>query len=432
MSGEEIINELKKEVLKSDFDRYIKQLNFNSKLSNEDYLVFDTSNELMAKFLTTKYKEKIQSIYEKNTGIKPKIKISSKNSINQISKKLDPNKPVSTILNNSYSFENFVVGESNSFAYSSALTIAKNLGKRYNPLFIYGPTGLGKTHLLQSIGNYCIARSKSVICVTSEQFINDFLFSIKNKSMDNFKKKYRNCDLLLIDDVQFLQKAEETQNEFFHTFNELRNKEGQIVMTSDKAPKDLNGLEERLMSRFDSGLTIDIKPPGLDIKLEIIKRKAKDNKITIDKDIITYIAINMGTNMREIESALNKLVAFKTMMGINLTLDLIKDILKDQISENNESVSLDKILSIISKELNIKPSEIKGKIRTKNVVKARRIAIFLSKELTNNSMPTIAKFFNMKDHSSISHNIKKLNEILKSDDYLMVEIEELKKKILKK
>lgn len=432
MEKAEILTAIKEEISNDDYEKYIKQLKIDEKSSDENFLIFNTNNNLMAKFISTKFKDIIQKFYEKKTGHKISVIIStSKNNEVKNITKTQSNKPVSTILNNSYSFENFVVGKSNQFAYTSSLTIAQNPGERYNPLFIYGPSGLGKTHLLQSIGNYCILNNKSVICVTSEQFINDFTYNIKNKSMENFKQKYRNCDLLLIDDMQFLANTENTQIEFFHTFNELINKKSQIVMTSDKPPKNLNGFEERLISRFESGLTIGIEPPDLDIKIAIIKKKSKNNKIILLDEIINYIAINMGDNMRDIESAINKLNAFSRVMKINITLDIAKDLLKDQIKENNDKISLEKIMKIISKELNTKPSEITGKSRSKSIVKARRIAIYLSKDLTQSSMPAIAKFFGMKDHSSISHNIKKLNEMLKGDDYLKIEVEELRKKILK-
>lgn len=430
---EQILIQLEKEILPNEFNRYIKQLKFNDKISKPNFIVYNAPNELIAKFIQTKYAKKLENAFEKHTGIKPKVQISSKVKFlqkDQNYKKLE--KPRSTILSESYSFNNFVIGDSNRFAYTCCNFVAQNPGKDYNPLFIYGPSGLGKTHLLQSIGNYCIANEKVVICITSEQFINDFTFNLKNSSMNKFTNKYRNCDLLLIDDVQFLGKTDKIQEEFFHTFNELKQKNGQIVMTSDKPPKFLKGIEERLLSRFQSGLIADITPPELETKVAIIKKKSEDNKINLDQKVIEYIATNMGDNIREIESALNKLNAFSTLMRAEITLEFAKNVMQDQIKEKKEQVTLENIIDVISKELNVKPSQIKNINRTKNIVEARRIGIYLSKTLTLNSMPAIASFFGLKDHSAVSHNIKKIKELIQSDEFLKIKIEELQNKILTK
>ncbi|WP_241517566.1 chromosomal replication initiator protein DnaA [Campylobacter blaseri] len=433
----QVLNELQKVILPNEFNKYIKRINFDDKKSKPDLIIYTTNNEIMAKFIQTKYANKIESIYEEKTGVRPKVLITSKNKILeknslQESKEQKNKKPSSTLLIESYNFENFIVGDSNRFAYTCSKFVAQNLGKDYNPLFIYGPSGLGKTHLLQSIGNYCINNQKIVICVTSEQFINDFTFHLRNTSMEKFKNKYRNCDLLLVDDIQFLGKTDKIQEEFFNTFNELKQKGGHIVMTSDKPPKFLKGFEERLLSRFESGIIADIIPPELETKIAIIKRKSQDNKINLDNKIIEYIATNMGDNIREIESALNKINAFSTLMRTEITLEFTKNVLQDQIREKAESVTLEKIIAIISKELNIKPSDIKSKSRTKNIVEARRIGIYLSKKITLNSMPAIASFFGLKDHSAVSHNIKKIKTLIEDDEYLKIKIDELENKILKK
>ena len=341
-------------------------------------------------------------------------------------------KAQSSLLNPSYTFENFVVGDSNQFAFLSAKAVSEQLGKIYNPLFIYGPTGLGKTHLLQSVGNFCLNGGKMVICVTSEQFITDFTYNLNNHSMERFREKYRNCDVLLIDDVQFLGKTDKIQEEFFHTFNELHAKNGQIVMTSDRQPKLLKGFEDRLRTRFEWGIIADITPPELDTKIAIIKKKCEFDKIYLDKDVINYIATNMGDNIREIESAIINLNAYARLMRQVITLEFAKNILRDQIKEKRENINLENIVEIVSKELNVKPSEMKSKSRSKNIVEARRIVIYLAKNLTPNSMPQIAQFFNMKDHSAVSHSIKKINELIETNEYFKVRVEELKNKILTK
>ena len=435
MVANEVLELLSKEILPSEFECYIKQLKFNEKSSNSTNVVFNAPNEIIAKFIQTKYASKIAHLFEIKTGQKPVINVLAATKIqSKPAKKVDVKeiKVQSSLLNPSYTFENFVVGDSNQFAFLSAKAVSEQPGKIYNPLFIYGPTGLGKTHLLQSVGNFCLNGGKMVICVTSEQFITDFTYNLNNHSMERFREKYRNCDVLLIDDVQFLGKTDKIQEEFFHTFNELHAKNGQIVMTSDRQPKLLKGFEDRLRTRFEWGIIADITPPELDTKIAIIKKKCEFDKIYLDKDVINYIATNMGDNIREIESAIINLNAYARLMRQEITLEFAKNILRDQIKEKRENINLENIVEIVSKELNVKPSEMKSKSRSKNIVEARRIVIYLAKNLTPNSMPQIAQFFNMKDHSAVSHSIKKINELIETNEYFKVRVEELKNKILTK
>ena len=435
MVANEVLELLSKEILPSEFECYIKQLKFNEKSSNSTNVVFNAPNEIIAKFIQTKYASKIAHLFEVKTGQKPVINVLAATKMqSKPAKKVDVKeiKAQSSLLNPSYTFENFVVGDSNQFAFLSAKAVSEQLGKIYNPLFIYGPTGLGKTHLLQSVGNFCLNGGKMVICVTSEQFITDFTYNLNNHSMERFREKYRNCDVLLIDDVQFLGKTDKIQEEFFHTFNELHAKNGQIVMTSDRQPKLLKGFEDRLRTRFEWGIIADITPPELDTKIAIIKKKCEFDKIYLDKDVINYIATNMGDNIREIESAIINLNAYARLMRQEITLEFAKNILRDQIKEKRENINLENIVEIVSKELNVKPSDMKSKSRSKNIVEARRIVIYLAKNLTPNSMPQIAQFFNMKDHSAVSHSIKKINELIETNEYFKVRVEELKNKILTK
>ena len=435
MVANEVLELLSKEILPSEFECYIKQLKFNEKSSNSTNIVFNAPNEIIAKFIQTKYASKIAHLFEVKTGQKPVINVLAATKIqSKPAKKVDVKeiKAQSSLLNPSYTFENFVVGDSNQFAFLSAKAVSEQLGKIYNPLFIYGPTGLGKTHLLQSVGNFCLNGGKMVICVTSEQFITDFTYNLNNHSMERFREKYRNCDVLLIDDVQFLGKTDKIQEEFFHTFNELHAKNGQIVMTSDRQPKLLKGFEDRLRTRFEWGIIADITPPELDTKIAIIKKKCEFDKIYLGIEVINYIATNMGDNIREIESAIINLNAYARLMRQEITLEFAKNILRDQIKEKRENINLESIVEIVSKELNVKPSEMKSKSRSKNIVEARRIVIYLAKNLTPNSMPQIAQFFNMKDHSAVSHSIKKINELIETNEYFKIRVEELKNKILTK
>jgi len=431
----EVLELLSKEILPSEFECYIKQLKFNEKASSPDLIVFSAPNGLIAKFIKTKYADKIAHLFEVKTGIKPQVNIALQNK-NKTAKqnKIDVKqiKAQSDTLSQAYTFENFVVGDSNQFAYLTCKAVAERPGNAFNPLFIYGASGLGKTHLLQSVGNFCLNQGKIVICVTSEQFITDFTYNINNHSMEKFREKYRNCDVLLIDDVQFLGKTDKIQEEFFHTFNELYAKKSQIVMTSDKPPKSLKGFENRLQSRFENSVMADITPPELDTKIAIIEKKCEFNNISLNKDIINYIATNLGDNIREIEGAISNINAYATLMRQEITLEFAKNIIKDQIKEKRENITLENIVTAVSKELNIKPSEIKSKSRVASVVEARRIIIYLSKTLTQNSMPQIASYFGMKDHSAVSHNMKKINELIESDEIFGLKVAELKNKILTK
>ncbi len=435
MLADEILELLGAEISPNEYECYIKQLKFNEKASSPDLIVFSVPNGLIAKFIKTKYADKIAHLFEVKTGIKPQVNIALQNK-NKSAKqnKIDVKqiKAQSDTLSQAYTFENFVVGDSNQFAYLTCKAVAERPGNAFNPLFIYGASGLGKTHLLQSVGNFCLNQGKIVICVTSEQFITDFTYNINNHSMEKFREKYRNCDVLLIDDVQFLGKTDKIQEEFFHTFNELYAKKSQIVMTSDKPPKSLKGFENRLQSRFENSVMADITPPELDTKIAIIEKKCEFNNISLNKDIINYIATNLGDNIREIEGAISNINAYATLMRQEITLEFAKNIIKDQIKEKRENITLENIVTAVSKELNIKPSEIKSKSRVASVVEARRIIIYLSKTLTQNSMPQIASYFGMKDHSAVSHNMKKINELIESDEIFSLKVAELKNKILTK
>lgn len=439
MLADTVIELLKEEISSLEFERYIKQLKFNEKASNSDQMVFVAPNILISNWVKTKYAEKIAHLFELKTGKKPEIKIVLKEHLKTSKVKsssvemIEAIKNVkNTILNPSYTFDSFVVGSSNQYAYTAAKSIAEKPGIMYNPVFIYGPTGLGKTHLIHAIGNYCQTKGKIVIYATIEQFMNDFTYNLRNQSMDRFREKYRNCDVLLIDDTQFLSSKIQTQEEFFHTFNELHSAGKQIVLTSDKPPKMINGLEDRLKSRFEWGLIADIGLPELETKIAIIKKKCELDGINLNSDIVNYIASNMGDNIREIESAIINLNAYALLMRQEITLDFAKNVMREQIKERRENISLEDIIQIIAKDLNIKPSEIKSTKRSKNIVEARRIGIYLARTLTPNSMPSLASYFGMKDHTAVSHNIKKINELIETNESFKLKVEDLKNKILTK
>ena len=433
-SGQKILFELKKEISEIEYERYIKKLIYDTKRSRSNIVYFSAPNMIIAKWVKTKYKEKLQHLFEIQNQVKPEIEITvglqNKKTtplvIKNISEKTNTK---STYLNPSLTFESFIVGDSNQFAYTTAKSVAEKPGKQYNPLFIYGGVGLGKTHLLQAIGNYHINLGKTVIYTTLEQFMNTFTSHLRSQTMDRFRDKFRECDLLLIDDIQFLSRKEQTQEEFFHTFNELYNADKQIVMTADRPPNKIAGLVDRLRTRFEWGLMADIQPPGLETKIAIIQKKCELDGIRLNNEIVNFIATHMGDNIREIEGTIIKLNALSSMLNQEITLDFAQNAIKDQIKEKKENITIDDIVKIISKELNIKPSDIKSKKRTKNVVNARRIAIYLARNLTPNSMPQIAVYFGMKDHTAISHAMKKIHEIIENDENFKVLLEELSNKV---
>jgi chromosomal replication initiator protein len=427
---------LKSELSEVEYENYLSGLIFDEDASKSDLVVLKAANPFVAKWVESKYGAKIAHLFELQTGIKPEVKvgIGKPKKSQKDSGKFDnavsiAQKNKSTILNPSWTFDSFVVGSSNQFAHTAALSVSEKPGRLYNPLFIYGGVGLGKTHLLQAIGNKLSDGGKNVIYATIEQFMNDFTSHLRNQTMDRFREKYRNCDALLIDDAQFLSNKESTQEEFFHTFNELQSNGKQIVMTSDKHPKQIGGLEARLKSRFESGLIADIAPPELETKIAIVNKKCELNGIHLNSEVTGYIAATLGESIREIEGVIIKLNAFAKMMGQEISLEFAKNVLKDQLRETRENITIDHIVDIVSKELNIKSSEIRSKSRSTMIVNARRIVIYLARNLTPNSMPMIATYFGMKDHTAVSHSIKKINETIKNDRNFEVKLEELKNKI---
>eukprot|EP01029_Cantina_marsupialis_P006539 TRINITY_DN17210_c0_g1_i1.p1 TRINITY_DN17210_c0_g1~~TRINITY_DN17210_c0_g1_i1.p1 ORF type:complete len:436 (-),score=58.10 TRINITY_DN17210_c0_g1_i1:219-1526(-) len=434
MTSKEFLQIIKNEANPTDYNRYLKQLSYKKISSDEKLAVFEVSNRYLASWIKSKYKSIIQHCFEIYDGSKPDIEIKitgeKKSKKEIISEKAKKEETESTILNPSYTFDSFVVGSSNQMAYNASLAVSEKPGVQYNPLFLYGGTGLGKTHLLQSIGNDAIEKGKTVIYVTIEQFMNDFTFSIKNKNMEHFRGKYRKCDVLLIDDIQFLSGKEQTQEEFFHTFNELHNAKKQIVMTSDRLPSQIAGLVDRLKSRFEWGLTADIQLPGLETKIAIIEKKSELNGIHLSREIVNYIATNLDNSIRELEGVLIKLNASASLLNQEINLELAQSLLKEQIKERKENIKLPDIISLVANELNIKPSDIKSKKRTATVANARRVVIYLARELTHNSMPDIAKFLGMKDHSSISKNIQKTNKLIETDENFKLIIQNLKNKII--
>ncbi|OIP54737.1 MAG: chromosomal replication initiation protein DnaA [Helicobacteraceae bacterium CG2_30_36_10] len=428
--GQEVLSLLKEEITEIEYNRYIKRLTYDIKKSTSDLAIYYAPNALISNWIKSKYTQKIAHLFEMKNGSKVTISISLKDQLDKRKiKKVTQLKAGQSLLNPSHIFDNFMVGGSNQFAYAAVKSVSEKAGELYNPLFIYGGVGLGKTHLMQAAGNVFQNQGKVVIYTTVEQFLNDFIRHVRNKTMERFQEKYRKCDVLLIDDVQFLSNKEGIQEEFFHTFEALKGAGKQIILTADKHPKKIGGLEKRLQSRFEHGLVADIQPPELETKIAIIENKCEINKVTLTKDIINYIATVIESNVREIEGILSKLHAYSQLMHVDIDLQFTKNVLKDQVQENRANLTMDMITNSVSKDLNIKPSEIRSKGRSKNLVYARRIAIYICRELTQNTMPQLAQYFGMKDHTAISHTLKKINELIVNDEDFKVKINELTNKI---
>ncbi|MBD3798547.1 chromosomal replication initiator protein DnaA [Sulfuricurvum sp.] len=431
--GIQVLNALRGEINDIDYKRYIKQLTYDEVESKSNLAIYRAPNPLIANWVRTKFADKIAHLFEIKTNVKPTVSILIQSTTPVMTQNpmvpQNTERPSGSLLNPSYTFQNFVVGDSNNFAFIAAKNVSEKPGVVYNPLFIYGGVGLGKTHLMQSVGNVMLSHGKTVIYTSVEQFLNDFTRHLSNRTMDRFKDKYRKCDLLLIDDIQFLSNKNQIQEEFFHTFDALRNENKQIIITSDKPPKKIGGLEERLKSRFESGLVADIQPPELETKIEIIKKKCEINRVRLDREVINYVATIIENNTREIEGILSKLNAYSQLMGVDITIEFARNVLKEQLAEKRSDITIDLIMDTVAKELNIKPSEIRSKSRNSNIVYARRIAIYLSRSLTPNSMPQLAQYFGMKDHTAVSHTMKKIQELMKNDEDFRMKVEELSNKV---
>ena len=348
----------------------------------------------------------------------------------------------SSNLNKNYTFDNYIVGNTNKFAQAAALEVAESPGKLYNPLFIYGNSGIGKTHLMHAIGNYIENNSnKRVLYVSSDKFISDFIGINKKdehgKNFDNinyFKEKYRNVDVLIVDDIQYFQGAPQTQNEFFNIFNTLYGENKQIIISSDRSPDDLKLLEDRLRTRFCWGLTADIFPPDFDLRVAIIKKKIIGESINknIPDDVIEYIASNVGSDVRHLEGSITRLLAYSTIMGgTEITLDLAIDVLKDFVNKGySEKNSINRIQRIVAEYFQVSVEDMKSKKRSANLAFPRQVAMYLCRKLTNESFPKIGIEFGGKDHSTVMHSVDKIDNEIKTNKELSNIIDKLKKDIV--
>ncbi|MFN2627418.1 MAG: chromosomal replication initiator protein DnaA [Gaiellaceae bacterium] len=332
-------------------------------------------------------------------------------------------------MNPKYTFDSFVIGSSNRFAHAAALAVAEAPAQAYNPLFVYGGTGLGKTHLLQAVAQYVSEHSGdlSLKYVTSETFMNDFINSLRDKRIEGFKQRYRTYDLLLIDDVQFFEHKERIQEEFFHTFNSLYEAGSQICISSDRPPREIATLEERLRSRFEWGLITDIQPPDLETRIAILRKKVKTDGIHVsDPQVLTFIAGRVSTNIRELEGALTRVVAFSSLTGRAMTVDLAQDVLKDVFPQGEAAaVSIKRIQDLVAERFSLSLEELCGDRRSQNIVYPRQVAMYLSRELTDSSLPKIGKEFGGRDHTTVIHATSKIARLIREDRSVYNLVQEL-------
>lgn len=437
---QQILSVIQTKVSKPSFDTWLKST--RAPVFNETYIMIQAPNTFAKEWLESRYTKLISStifeVLSRQVEIKFVVEEEQEPEILQQPKKVSvPSKPIVyedglTPLNAKYTFDTFVIGSGNRFAHAASLAVAEAPAKAYNPLFLYGGVGLGKTHLMHAIGHYILEHNPSakVLYISSEKFTNEFINAIRDNRGENFRNKYRNIDILLIDDIQFLAGKEQTQEEFFHTFNALHEDRKQIIISSDRPPKEIPTLEERLRSRFEWGLITDIQPPDLETRIAILRKKAKAENLDIPNEAMMYIANQIDTNIRELEGALIRVVAYSSLINQDISVHLAAEALKDIIpSSRPKSITIPDIQQIVSEFYGIRTEELKARKRTKNVAFPRQVAMYLSRELTELSLPKIGEAFGGRDHTTVIHAHEKISTSLKVDQDLYKVIHSMTTKI---
>lgn len=416
------------------FNIWFEPIKFLS--STEDSLTLEVQNKFFKDMLLDRYVRLINSSIEKSCGKEMALEFSLKEDhAEQPAKRTQPadaqksqgakafwpfardkqdtGKEVG--LNSKYTFESFVVGPSNRFAHAASTAVCDSPAKAYNPLFIYGGVGLGKTHLMHAIGHRALQKypKTKILYISSEEFTNQLIGAIQNRSTVKFREKYRNVDILLIDDIHFIAGKESTQEEFFHTFNTLYDAHKQIVVSSDRPPKEIQALEERLVSRFEWGLVTDIQPPDFETRMAILKKKSEQETIALPDDVYYFLAEKVKSNIRELEGALIRVVAYAKLIGREISVDMVKDVLKDMIREGEKKITIDLIQKKVCEYFDIKLSDMKVKKRSRGIAYPRQIAMYLARQLTDYSLPEIGEYFGGRDHTTVMHAYDKIKNDLK-------------------
>ncbi|GIN59645.1 chromosomal replication initiator protein DnaA [Lederbergia ruris] len=432
---DQVLLSIEKKVSKPSFDTWLR-LTKAHKLQG-DTMIVTAPNEFARDWLEGHYTELLAGLLYEIIGEELHVKFIIPPDQEEEEKKAPAIQKVEkkesvdvyqNMLNPKYTFETFVIGAGNRFAHAASLAVAEAPAKAYNPLFIYGGVGMGKTHLMHAIGHYIVEHKPDakVVYLSSEKFTNEFINAIRDNKAVDFRNKYRSVDILLIDDIQFLAGKESTQEEFFHTFNTLHEESKQIVIASDRPPKEIPTLEDRLRSRFEWGLITDITPPDLETRIAILRKKAKADGLDIPNEVMLYIANQIDTNIRELEGALIRVVAFSSLINKDINADLAAEALKSIIpgAKQKEITILD-IQKIIGAEYNVKLEDFKAKKRTKSIAFPRQIAMYLSRELTDFSLPKIGEEFGGRDHTTVIHAHEKISKLIETDSNFKSKLEEI-------
>lgn len=416
------------------FKTWIRPLKIDHLDGDTIYILTQENDSLGINFLKRKYEKLLKESIATITGKEYQLEFVLPGKTETISETIKVNN--SSNLNPRYTFESFVVGNNNKFAHRAALAVAETPGEAYNPLYIYGGPGLGKTHLMHAIGNYILKENpnKKVIYVTSEEFLNEVIESIRStnntSAMTKFRNKYRTVDVLMIDDIQFIIGKEATQDEFFHTFNALHSAGKQIILTSDRPPKEMKTLEDRIRSRFEWGLMADIGYPDYETRMAIIKNKVETEHINLNDDILQYIGENIKSNIREIEGAINKLAAYSRLENKEITMDIAKEELQNIISPDKpREITPQLIIEVVAEHFNLSMEQMTSNARAKNIARPRQIAMYLCKQMTTVPLEAIGNLLGGRDHSTIIHGANKIAEEYEKEEDLRQQIEAIKKKI---
>ena len=436
------IEEIKKSTSKLSFDMFFSDLSLY-KLDVDNKIIYIQLEDIsIIKFLREKYIVQIEDIFSRMLGDDFQVVIKSKDEYksNKIDKKKKVRKSLykdnSKLFNPKFNFENFVVGGNNRFAYAASLAVAESPAEAYNPLFLYGGSGLGKTHLMQAIGIQVIKNdtTSNVLYISSETFTNELIEAINTQNTNQFKEKYRNIDILLIDDIQFLEGKEATQEEFFHTFNTLYENNKQIVISSDRPPSNLQKLDERLTTRFGFGITADVQPADFETRVAILKKKIELADIEVDSDIeevCNLIAEKIKYNIRELEGAMNRMISFSEIMNNKIDLAFAKIVLKDIYRDTDKAIAPERIRSTVASYYDIKVSDLDSKRRTAEIALARQVAMYLCRESTDFSFSKIGEIFGGRDHSTVMSNCNKIQTLYQEDELIKYDIDEINKKLKK-
>jgi len=435
---QEVLAHLKDQLGKQNYETWIQPIAFVSRDKSCVYL--NVPNKFFRDWLTEHYLTRIEEVLSKtaeqtltvsfDVKQEPQIKTIAEKNVGKDEREREKRRRTSNLIPR-YTFENFVIGASNQFAHAASMAVANQPGDHYNPLFIYGGVGLGKTHLINAIGHKAVSKfpGSKVFYLSSESFMNELISSLRRDRMDEFKMKFRNVDVLILDDVQFIAGKERTQEEFFHTFNSLYEARKQIVITSDKFPKEIPGLEDRLRNRFEWGLIADIQPPDMETRVAILQKKAEVEKVILPHDVAIFLASNIDSNVRELEGALTRLGAFSSLTHSNITVDLAKEVLKNTLKGSHREITIEGIQKTICDYYNIKLGDLKAKRRTKNIAIPRQVAMYLCRKYTETSFPVIGDKFGGRDHSTVIHASKTIEKKIKEDPYMLTTIEKLERNL---